>query len=132
MLAVDLWAEQPGNRAKPGGEDYLGWDHEGNLERFKAHAEKHFPGRVDIMRMSTLQAASLVDDESLDFVFIDADHTYDAAMADIKAWTPKVRDGGMIAGHDVNWPSVHQAVMETGGGGHLSDNVWVRFKQKGN
>lgn len=128
MTCVDLWAEQPGNEAKPGGEDYLGWDHTGNYHRFLNHAEKHFHGRVDIHRMTTLAAAELVPDNSLDFVFIDADHSYEATMADIMAWTPKVRKGGLISGHDANWPTVNKAVMETGGAGKWEDNVWLRFK----
>lgn len=129
MTCVDLWAEQPGNEARAGGEDYVGWDHEGNYQRFRDHAETHFPGRVHILRMSTSEAARFIGDGTLDFVFIDADHSYDAALADIKAWTPKVRAGGLIAGHDVNWPTVNRAVLDTGEAGHLADNVWVRFKE---
>lgn len=129
MTCVDLWAPQPGNEVKPGGEDYLGWDHEGNYRRFKEHTERHFPGRVSIIRSTTLDAVRFIGDGLLDFVFIDADHSYECALADIKAWTPKVRKGGLIAGHDVNWPTVNKAVMETGGGGHLADNVWVRIKE---
>lgn len=132
MTCVDLWAPQPGNETKAGGEDYVGWDHEGNYLRFKEHTEAQFSGRVHIKRMSTLEAAKLIEDGSLDFVFIDADHSYEAALADIRAWEPKVRAGGLIAGHDVNWPTVNRAVMETGGGGHLADNVWVRFKEQEN
>lgn len=129
MTCVDLWAEQPGNEVKPGGDDYKGWDHEGHYKYFVEHSAKHFPGRIDIHRMSTLEAAPLVKDGSLDFVFIDADHSYDGALADINAWTPKVRKGGMVAGHDLNWPTVFQAVKDTGDAGRFSDNVWVRFKE---
>ena len=50
--------------------------------------------------MDSLEAASRFDDASLDFVFIDAAHEKDAVLADIKAWLPKVKKGGVIAGHD--------------------------------
>lgn len=57
-----------------------------------------------IMRMPSVEAAEEVADESLDFVFIDADHSYDAVSQDIKAWSPKVKLGGLVSGHDYNNP----------------------------
>lgn len=46
------------------------------------------------------EAAKKVDDLSVDVVFIDADHTYESVKKDITAWAPKVRNGGILAGHD--------------------------------
>ena len=66
---------------------------------------------VNPIRMKSVDAAKLYDDKSLDLVFIDAGHTYDDVQADIKAWLPKVRDYGFIAGHDYGWdPEVKAAV----------------------
>ena len=47
-----------------------------------------------------MQAVKTVDDGTLDFVFIDADHSYEGAKQDIAAWYPKVKKGGWIGGHD--------------------------------
>ena len=51
---------------------------------------------------------------SLDLVFIDGDHSYDAVVDDIEAWEPKVRPGGVLGGHDfaVNFEGVIRAVTE--------------------
>lgn len=57
------------------------------------------------------EAASLYQNESLEFVFIDAAHDYESVTKDITAWFPKVKKGGVIAGHDYSWgPQVKKAV----------------------
>jgi hypothetical protein len=64
------------------------------------------------IRMTSVGASKLYTDNSLDFVFIDAFHTYDAVKEDIGVWMPKVRIGGVLAGHDYDWPEVRRAVDE--------------------
>jgi len=65
-------------------------------------------GYYNPVRMTSLAAAELYEDGSLDFVFIDASHDYENVKADIAAWKPKIRPGGYIAGHDFN-PAVPEA-----------------------
>ena len=48
----------------------------------------------------SVDASKIVQDESLDFVFIDAAHDYKSVVLDIKCWFPKVRKGGLVSGHD--------------------------------
>jgi predicted O-methyltransferase YrrM len=70
--------------------------------------------RLDLWRETSEQAAARVEDGSQDFVFLDADHRYEAIAADIDRWRRKVRPGGMICGHDFSdsWPGVQRAVLE--------------------
>jgi len=66
-------------------------------------------------KMLSVDAAGLFDDESFDFVYIDASHDYASVKADIAAWAPKVKRGGWIGGHDFNaakFPGVVTAVRE--------------------
>jgi len=46
--------------------------------------------------MSSQEASKIFTDEIFDLVFIDADHRYDYIMADIEAWLPKIRKGGIL------------------------------------
>jgi hypothetical protein len=51
-----------------------------------------------------------IKDESLDCIFIDGDHTYDAVLADLTFWWKKLRVGGQILGDDYSMESVSNAV----------------------
>lgn len=56
--------------------------------------------RSTIMRMSSVEAAEKFQDGAMDFVYIDANHSYEECLQDLTAWWPKVRTGGVFAGHD--------------------------------
>jgi predicted O-methyltransferase YrrM len=57
------------------------------------------------------ECADKFEDSGVDFVFIDADHSYDAVVKDINAWYPKVRAGGILAGHDY-YPLMFEGVVK--------------------
>ena len=56
--------------------------------------------RVSIIKSFSVPAALLFDNEFFDWVYIDANHAYEAVKADLEAWWPKIKKGGFIAGHD--------------------------------
>lgn len=63
-----------------------------------------FAKRTEFMRMSSVDAAARVADESMDFVYIDGNHEYSAVVLDLTTWWPKLKDGGVLAGHDIVCP----------------------------
>lgn len=71
------------------------------------------PERLHLIRDFSHQAHEKFEDESLDFIFIDASHQYKDVKKDIEYWSPKVRSGGLISGHDINMKDVQKAVNET-------------------
>lgn len=67
------------------------------LERFRTQTES---GRVHIHRITSLQAAPLFGDDSLDFAYIDSSHLYEDVYADLKAWSAAISETGCLLGHD--------------------------------
>lgn len=55
---------------------------------------------ISVIQNYSVEASKYYKDNSLDFVFIDGDHSYNAVKDDIKNWLPKLKRSGLIAGHD--------------------------------
>ena len=67
---------------------------------------------VTAIQSDSVIAAGRFDAESIDFVFLDGGHAYEQVRADLLAWLPKVKLGGIVAGHDYDFPGVRRAVAE--------------------
>ncbi len=84
------------------------------LAEFQKNVLPAAAGMGAIIQMDTAKAAELFDAGECDFVYVDADHRYAGCKADIDAWWPKVKSGGILAGHDFcnEYNGVVQAVEE--------------------
>ena len=98
LISIDPWLE-----AEP--DEYV--DHanvqQDRHEDFYRHTKDllaKYRDRSEIWRTTSVEAAKRVPDGSLDFVYIDARHDYDSVLEDLEAWFPKLRPGGLMAGHD--------------------------------
>lgn len=85
---------------------------------------------INLRVMHQMEAVSLYDDASLDFVFVDSDHSYEGTRDALAAYLPKVKPGGMLAGDDYSpkrFPWVVSAVDEVLPGRSLVGAVftWV-------
>jgi hypothetical protein len=88
----------------------------------KASRRLHqFEGRSMLLRSTSDHAADLIADKSMDLVFLDARHDPGSVMLDIHWWHPKVKPGGILAGHDFSWlyPGVGMAVCQ------MTRKVWL-------
>lgn len=130
LIGVDLYQPQPDNTGPETwveGENGHEWNHEKYYDDITRFITQW--GRGTFYRMTTTEASKQVEDESLDFVFIDADHSYEGVKEDIKNWAPKVKPGGAVMGHDIDWEGVEKAVSEElGGYTTMDDNVWIVIK----
>lgn len=108
FYAVDTWEGEHGDESQvstvkaAGGSIYPQF-----LDNMKKAGVGDF---VRPLRMLSVAAAAQFADASIDFLFIDDDHTEASVRADLAAWFPKVKPGGVIAGHDFDKPGVHSAV----------------------
>ncbi len=95
-IGVDIW----NNTDKTGQNDSLYNQEELNIQYKKVFQKYYTDTRVKLIREFSKNACSFFDDETFDFIYIDADHTYDAVMEDLESWYPKVKKGGVLSGHD--------------------------------
>lgn len=115
VVAIDPWIEQESS-TDPTKETYQEWDFGKIACEFWANVGEH-TDRCNMVRSTSEHAANLTfqdADGTFDLVFIDALHDYEHVMQDISLWWPKVRSGGVLAGHDFNhkWPGVERAVAD--------------------
>ena len=67
---------------------------------------------IEFVYKSSVEFGESLENDSIDFVFIDGDHSYEATLKDIQTYWPKVKKGGVFAGHDINLTTVTKAVEE--------------------
>ncbi len=89
MFAIDQWLTCPGTTQIR--QDQI---HEHAIKRLSAYP------KCKIIHKTSMDALSDFEDNSLDFVYIDATHNFKDIAADIQEWTKKVKPGGIISGHD--------------------------------
>jgi predicted O-methyltransferase YrrM len=101
MIGVDLWGDSPTETER------LARAHNSTKVRTAKYKD-----RVTLLKMSTTDGAATVEPESLDFIFIDATHSFEAVLEDLENWYDLVRSNGWILGHDwcSLWPDVQRAV----------------------
>jgi len=94
---------------------------------------RRYRHRMTVLPYPSRMAAGKIKDESLDFIFIDADHSYKECLWDILNWMPKVRKGGLVSGHDFQdrFPGVKKAVREVFGDKFKTgdDSMWYVWKK---
>ena len=95
-LIKEYWAIDP----------FLAWEEmSGTQNEWDAHyihacrLARWFP-QHHAVRLTSEEAVEMFDNEHFDLVYIDADHRYEAVKRDIEMWLPKVKLGGILAGHD--------------------------------
>ena len=98
-------------------------------QKYSGHEDK-----IVFYEMDSIEASKKVEDKSLDFIFIDSYGSFEQAKDDIKVWYPKVKDGGIFAGHDWDMPLVRLAVTKFRENENIKsrmstyDDTWIWYK----
>lgn len=119
-VAIDIWKDDGVLSRNDDGFKQLELDkqYDDFKERMK---DKPF---VKIYREYSNEAVKYFPDEYFDFVYIDADHTYEGSLEDIKCWYPKVKRGKILVGDDYR-----RAISKTGVRFGVRQAVWEFVKQ---
>ncbi len=77
---------------------------EGNWDSYQVFQEntRSVSTKISALRMTSELAAEVCLNQ-LDFLFIDGDHSYEGVKMDFDIWFPKLKSGGIIAMHDIEW-----------------------------
>lgn len=88
---------------------------------------KMFPCITHIAEFS-YDVVNKFEDSSLDFVYIDGNHSYEGVVRDIKSYLPKIKKTGFLAGHDLGRESVTNAIQDTFGEVdiYFEDSSWIK------
>jgi cephalosporin hydroxylase len=103
---VDHWggSDEPEHKADP--------DLERVFEVFQGNIALLRGLNCSVHRRSTVDSAKDFADDSLDFIWVDAGHEEHEVLADIKAWWPKLKTGGVMGGDDYPMNGVKSAVTQ--------------------
>ena len=129
VFLIDPHTVYEDERMMVGLEKVEGWEKKAhiNLDKYKH--------KIRWIKEKSANAAKLIANDSLDFVYIDGNHTYESVAEDISLYYPKVKKGGMLSGHDYDYKSVKKAVDEFVGREnlklHIEDMGPGQFSGKG-
>jgi hypothetical protein len=96
LILVDLWSHREHSRDGCNDVDSV---QQSRFDECMSRLEPH-SSRIDVRRTWSHLAAPTVPDDSLDLVFIDAEHSYPWVMLDMWLWYPKLKRGGLFSGDD--------------------------------
>lgn len=113
LFCIDTWEGTPGEDSVVSAA-YRDMGKDGVYRLFLQNVGDYLGKVITPLKLPSVVATELPQMHDLDLVFIDADHSYDSCYNDIAAWLPRVRPGGVIAGHDYGpaFPGVEKAVRE--------------------
>jgi hypothetical protein len=129
LILIDIWREV----SRESYNDVANVPQDAQRENLSSAFDRIYPfgEKATIIRATGERAVNLFLDNSLDFVYIDANHGYSAVVRDLGVWYHKVKKGGYLCGHDYPFHEVKKAVDEfcssNGFSMFISTDDWSSF-----
>lgn len=113
IFAIDHWlgSEEHNDPSSPHYEKNLAVSKDSVFNTFIENIYS-IKDHITIIRQASEQAYTNFNDQFLDAIFIDGSHDYDSVKKDLNNWYSKIKNGGIISGHDYSWKGVKKAVQE--------------------
>jgi hypothetical protein len=127
LYLVDRWQVPPEGDSYYQGSRVMARSSQEDFDRcFHLACQSVIPysDRCKILKMTTIEASEYIDDNSLDFIFVDSDHSYIGVTNDLTYWTPKLKKGAILSGHDFNNSNTYNEVERA-----VRDFLGDRFKE---
>ena len=102
LFLVDAWDKGPDTGFIGLRKDWIALQESRRREVYSSMRPDVKAGRVEIIQSLSADAAARFPDEYFDWVFVDADHSYEGCHADAVAYLPKLKSGGLMIFHDYN------------------------------
>jgi hypothetical protein len=99
FYSIDFWGDVTPDVFNADGSNYIRTNSEPLYQQTIKRLEK-FGDKSIVIKNTSIEASKMFKDGYFDFVYLDADHALEAIRNDIKNWYPKVKVGGILAGHD--------------------------------
>lgn len=80
---------------------------------------------LEVVQAPSVEAAGRFESSSVDWVFIDGLHDYRSVCEDIRAWSPKMKPGGLMSGHDYGRAGVTDAVLTYFQRHDVEHSIWM-------
>jgi predicted O-methyltransferase YrrM len=118
--------------------DWNGADYSGErqqlMKEYVSNKLSQFDDRIEFCYESSTEFVKTLKEESLDFVFIDGDHSEEASYKDFCNYYPLVKKYGIFAGHDIVLPAVEKSLKNFLGENFskvvtVSNNAWYLIKE---
>lgn len=109
LYCVDAWKIYEGYRCRA----HKGPEEQSRVDGYLAECKQRLaPYNIQYVRKFSMDAVNDFADNSLDYVYLDGNHTLKYVVEDLVYWTPKVRSGGIVSGHDFLPPGIKGSLSD--------------------